>query len=48
MLELILKTKENHSIEQEGKPDFRDGITEMGFNVTVLYKVLCILTGIII
>lgn len=29
-LELIVKTKENHNIEQEGKPGFRGGVVEMG------------------
>ena len=35
-LELIVKTKENHNIEQEGNRDFRDGVTEMGCNVAEL------------
>lgn len=37
-LGLVVKTKENHSIEQEGNPVFRDGLTEMGCNVTVLHE----------
>lgn len=37
-LELIVKTKENPSIEQDSKPDFRDGVKEMGCDVTVLHE----------
>lgn len=37
-LEIIPKTKNNHNIEQESKPDFRDGVTEMGCNATVFYE----------
>lgn len=37
-LEIIPKTKENHNIEQEGKPDYRDGVTEMGCKATVFYE----------
>lgn len=38
-LELVVKTKENNNIEHKGKPDFRDGVTEMGCDVTVLHEV---------
>lgn len=37
-LEFIVKTKENHNIEQDSKPDFRDGVREMGRDVTVLHE----------
>lgn len=37
-LEITPKTKENHNIEQEGKPDFRDGVTETGCKATVSYE----------
>lgn len=29
-LEIIPKTKENHNIERECKPDFKDGVTKQG------------------
>lgn len=37
-LEIIPKTKKDHSSEQESKPGFRDGVTEMGCNATVFYE----------
>lgn len=37
-LEIVPKTKKNHNIEQESKPYFRDGVTEMGCNASVFYE----------
>lgn len=37
-LKIFHKTKEKQNIKQEDKPDFRDGVTEMGWNATVFYE----------